>query len=1426
MRSSRSLQSGDALKSDTCEILFMRNPNLPRVPASKLWGWPWLAALVLITLLSAASAALTPETSLRASLAALPLSFEPNLGQFDPEISFQVRGGGCAIALSPTRATFIWGERQWPQENSSGRRHLPPAAASRVMQLDLVGARSAADGTGEGQLPGIVNYLLGNDAAAWKTGIPTYERARFREVYPGIDLVYYGNQSQLEYDFVVAAGARPDQISLRFSGADAVSVEASGELALKIGDRQIRWRVPVAYQEINGIRSPVSAAYRKLSEDHVGFVLGEYDVARPLVIDPLLVYSTYLGGNDLDALTALAVDGWGNTYLAGATYSTNFPVFRAYRTNAYAYADGFVSKLNSNATALVFSTYFGGGSNDWVNAIAVDSSSNVFVAGFTDSLNFPLRNAFQSTAGNFGDAFLTRFGPFGSNLVYSTYYGDSSGSQGFYEEAFGVAVNNSGGAWIAGVTESGSAFNSKAPIQNGFGGGFLDGMVARFDTTQSGNGSLVWGTWLGGNYSELAYAVAVDTNDNCYVTGVMREETDDFGVPLTPTFPIANAFQPNYGGGFNDAFVTKINNSANPSIVFSTYLGGSSEDAGYGVAVDAAGQVHVAGETSSEDFPIVNGHQSSQGDSGFFSDAFVAKFNAAGSGLQYSTYYGGNRADGGRSIQVDRFGSIYLVGYTESPNLSITPDAVDSGLNGVVGVDADLFVAKFNPSVPGPSGLVFGTYFGGSEREANSGFYDFYSLFSPANLGIGLGIDTNLNMYIASDTTSTNLLLTGGVAYRTNSAGAGDAFAAKLTSPVDISVGLTVSTNLITVGSNLVYTLYVNNNGLGNFTNVIVTSTLPPNLQLISVTNAIGTVSNTGSLVTFAFGNLTNNAARIATLVAKTLAPGVVTTRVDLVSSTLDANTNNNSATIASTVRGIANLAIGAVISPNPVFASSNLTVTLSVTNLGPWTATDVVLTNPVPANATFVNATSSQGPTAVAGGLVYAFLQTLPSNAVATVTIAFTAGPLGGAFTDRAGLYGYEVDPVLANNSVASSTSVTPLSDVRIGLSTNSFTGANLFVSSNLTYRVYVTNDGPSTAASAFITNVLPAGVTFVSATSSSGSCTQFQGIVTCNLGSLSSNETATLTVVTRPTVVGWLTNAAVIASSSSDPFPLNNTSVAATFANPIADVALSVVGPAGPVVVTSNLLYSVTLSNRGPTFATNVIFTATLPPNTLFVAAPVSSGTTQLVGNVFTATLPLLNASSSLTIPLTLQPMLEGPITTPLAVNSSVFDPNLSNNTVSVSTTITNHPDGPILRIARTSTNVVLYWTTNSAGYVLYNRPDDLVSSSWRSVTNPPVIRGTQFFVTNSIVRNPLSILASASYYRLQRTTFLPALTVTRVGTNLTLSWPVTFSSWSLQSTPEFVSTNLWITISNNPALVSGRYYLTQGIAGPQLFYRLAPP
>jgi len=409
----------------------------------------------------------------------------------------------------------------------------------------------------------------------------------------------------------------------------------------------------------------------------------------------------------------------------------------------------------------------------------------------------------------------------------------------------------------------------------------------------------------------------------------------------------------------------------------------------------------------------------------------------------------------------------------------------------------------------------------------------------------------------------------------------------------------------------------------------------------------------------------------------------------------------------------------------------------------------------------------------------------------------------------------------------VVTATAVNALTDVLIGGSSNSFTGPLLYAGSNLTYQVFVANNGPSTAGSVFVTNLIPPGASVVSAVSTLGTCAQFPGFVTCSLGSLTSNQSATITVVTKPGLAGLATNRAVIVSSAADPNLLNNTSSAVSLVTPAADVALSVAGPVGQVVVTSNLVYSLTVSNRGPTFATNVMLTATLPPNTLFLlGAPASQGTTQLVGNVFTANLGSLNPSSVATVALTLRPMLEGVITTPVAVTSGVFDPIAANNSLNLTTTITNHPGGPILRIALAGTNVVLYWTTNSAGYALYSKPDELIGSSWRSVTNLPVVRGTQYFITNAMAYNRLSSLSSGSYYRLQRTIITPALTIKLSGTNVTLSWPVVFASYSLQRTFEFQASNNWTTITNPPLLQTGRYYLNDPLVGPQNFYRLNPP
>jgi uncharacterized repeat protein (TIGR01451 family) len=1382
-------------------------------------------AVTLAAFQSAWAEGLADAGHLRESLGSLPLSFEPNVGQFDDGISYYVRGGGCSIALSPNAATLLIQDKKRGKPPTAVARRLrpelnnqsPAAAPSQTLRLEIVGGNKSARASAEKPLPGIVNYILGQEESAWRTGIPTYERVRFERVYPGIDLVYYGNQSRLEYDFVVAPRANPHLIRLKFDGAQSVSSDAGGDLLVQLADRQVRWLKPVAFQIIGGVRRDVAVAYRISPGHQVTFELGDYDAAQELVIDPLLVYNTYLGGADLDSVASMALDRWGNIYLAGTTFSTNFPVLRAYRTNAYAFNDAFVTKLNSNATALVFSTYFGGSSNDWANGVAVDSSSNVFICGYTDSLNLPLRLEFQSSVGAFGDAFVTRFGPFGSNLVYSTYYGDGSGSTADYEEAYAIAVNNSGSAWIAGATASGSALNSKSPFQNGFGGSFQDALVARFDTTQSGNNSLIFGSWLGGNYADGAYGIAVDTNDNCYVTGTMYADFDLAGNILPSDFPVLNAYQPSYGGGFNDAFLVKVN--ASGSRVFSTYLGGASDDSGYGVAVDALSQAHVVGETSSENFPIVNGHQSVEWDQGFFSDAFLARFNAAGSALTYSTYYGGNRSDGGRSVAVDRFGHIYIAGYTQSSDLAVTPEAVSLTINGMFPVDVDMFVAKFNPAIPGPSSLIYGTYYGGSDLEASSGDFDLLSLFSPVNVGIGFAVDTNFNMYLASDTLSTNLPLAGGATYRTNVIGGGDVFAAKIASPTDVSASMLAVTNVVIVGSNLLYTVYANNNGIGTFTNVVITDALPAKLQFIAATNTLGVVSNTGNNVTLEFGNLTNNAARTATILTKAIAPGLITNRIFLTASPLDAYTNNNRSTIITTLRGVADLSLTTTATPNQQLASSNVTYVLTVTNRGPWPASSIVLTNLIPAGATFVSSTSSQGPTAVAAGLVYCFVGDLASNAVARVTNVFAMGPTAGTVNNQAGVYHYEFDPVATNNSSITPVTVNALTDVLIGSSTNIVAGGgSLYVSNTFTYRVFVTNNGPSTANAVFLTNVIPVGADYVSASATRGSVSQTNGVVAWNITSLTSNQSANVSILMRAGIIGSINNSAIIASTNTDPIMANNTTEASVNSLPTADLALSASGPAGQVVVTSNLTYAITVTNRGPTFSSNVIVTTTLPPNTLYVGTTQSQGSGGLVDGQFNASLGTIAQNGTATVNLTIQPLLEGSVTTSFAVAAGVLDPVSGNNTASVVSTITNHPAGPILRIARigATTNVLLYWTTNSTGYYLESTTNLTSGLNWISNTSLRSISGTQFRVTNSVT-------PAIRHYRLKFVPpTLPRLNLSVIGNDVKILWPTNPPGYLLQGTDQLPTVS-WNLISNAPATLGTNFIVSLSNTPSPRFFRL---
>jgi hypothetical protein len=628
--------------------------------------------------------------------------------------------------------------------------------------MKLLGARPDPHIRGDGALPQHVNYFIGADPKAWRTDVPAYGSVQYENVYDGIDLIYYGSEQELEYDFKLAPGANPGAIKLGFEGAAPVEIDWRGDLIMGVAGGQIRHHKPLAYQEINGRRFEVSCHFTlsqnpksKIQNPAVGFTVGEYDTTRPLVIDPVLtyatylggrgddegnaisvddtgnayligftdspdfptagaaqpafggglqdafvtkldpsgrrLYSTYLGGNGQDNGSAIAIDSAGNAFVTGYTGSTNFPSVEALQPSKIGQFNAFVAKLSPTG-GLLYSTHLGGSARDYGSSIAIDPSGNVYIAGVATSPNFPTATALQVTPGGAADVFVAKLNPSGKQLIYSTYLG-GAGDDG----ATSLAVDSVGNVYVTGVTTSAN-FRTTNPLQAHHGGGLFDAFVAKLNPAGS---QLVYSTYLGGSGEDRAFRIAVDRAGNAYVTG----DTDSLN------FPVASPLQRNKSGGV-DAFISKINPSG-AALIYSTYLGGSSIEGGTAITVDATGNAYVTGFTASPNFPVVAPLQQNFAGGSF--DGFVAKINAAGSVLDYSTYLGGSGLDSGFGIATDGLGNIYVMGVTDSSDFpTAAPLQAAYG-----GGSSDLFVARVDASGPaisraeiqGKHLLVFGSGF-------------------------------------------------------------------------------------------------------------------------------------------------------------------------------------------------------------------------------------------------------------------------------------------------------------------------------------------------------------------------------------------------------------------------------------------------------------------------------------------------------------------------------------------------------------------------------------------------------------------------------------------------------------------------------------------------------------------------------------------
>ena len=721
--------------------------------------------------------------------AQLPLQFEMNQGQTDSRVRFLSRGRGYTLFLTPTEALLSVAE---PVGASSDAKHLDRMHnRTSDLRMQLSGAKSDAIIAGSDELPGRSNYFIGNNPKQWHIGVPAFERVSYKEIYPGIDLVYYGNQRQLEYDFVVAPGADPKAIRLKVTGSSRIRIDNQGDLLIHVGSGDLRLGAPSVYQEVAGQRRHVDGKWIRSKHDEVRFGLGAYDHDKVLVVDPTLAlsYSTYLGGSLTDAATSVAVDANGNAFIAGFTASGNtapqpfFPTTDgAYQTQCNGCTaptgknNAFITELDPTGTVLVYSTFLGGDNGDAANGIAIDASGNAYVVGTTFSgliggnhIDFPTtEGAFQTTcAGNCtaGDAFVTELNAQGNQLVFSTFLGGAGAEVGN-----AIALDTQGGVYVAGSTSS-TDFPTQIPFQAANAGGTYDGFVTKINSSGS---TLEFSTYLGGTLDDEVHAIAVDTSFDTYVAGVT----------YSTNFPTASPLQSANGGG-GDAFVAKFN-SKGTGLTYSTYLGGSALDQANGIALDSSHNVYLVGTTSSTKFPTLGPYQASCAScASATSDAFVTKINSTGDALVYSTYLGGGDVDLGIAIAVDSVGNAFVAGQTSSTDFPVANS--NYSFTGCSGCTVSAFVTELD--VAG-NGLVYSTYLGGDSTQV-------------AN---GIAVNALDQAIVAGKTASTTFPVTSGVVQSTYNGGPEDAFitqfpgAANCTTTHPVS-GLTVTATVTCTGN-------------------------------------------------------------------------------------------------------------------------------------------------------------------------------------------------------------------------------------------------------------------------------------------------------------------------------------------------------------------------------------------------------------------------------------------------------------------------------------------------------------------------------------------------------------------------------------------------------------------------------------------------
>lgn len=683
------------------------------------------------------------EQKLQKDLDKTLLLFEENKGQTGNKVQYLARANGYRLLLTNTETVFALN-------------------SSEHIKLNFVGANKRAEIKGENKAVTVSNYFSGQDTSKWLTQIPNFNEVRQEGIYKGIDVKFYGIENkQVEYDFIVSPNADSNQIKLNFDGAKNISIDEHGNLVLKTEKAELIQRKPVAYQEINGERVEVNVSY-ELSQDQVSFKLGDYDKSHSLTIDPVLNYLTYVGGSHCDVVDNVAADAQGNAFIVGATCSLDYPVANSRSDDDFAV---FVTKISADGSTILYNTFLDGRDHDGIsscfnrfigNDIAIDAAGNAYVAGTTDSGDFPITdNAYQKVrlcSRQFGacifpeEVYVSKLNASGG-IVYSTFLGGRN-----TDYANGIAVDSAGKAYVTGGTHSGAFFPTKNSYQ-GTGVFGSTGSNDAFMTVLNASGSdIVYSTGLGGNNYDTGNAITLDASNNVYITGMTESEN---------SFPTKTAFQSEHNGGV-DAFVAKFNAtlSNEASLIYSTFLGGSGTDEGNGIAVNSGGQAHVVGITGSSNFPLLNAFRSTNQ----INEAFVTVLSSTGASLANSSFLGGADQERAKGVALDASGNIYVTGNTLSDNFP-TALAIQNVRNG----DRDAFVTKLKFG----RGIISSSYLGGSDFDT----------------GKGIAVKGN-QIFVVGSTSSNNLATTAGVIKPSFGGGDGDGFVAKILDTRLDSVGV------------------------------------------------------------------------------------------------------------------------------------------------------------------------------------------------------------------------------------------------------------------------------------------------------------------------------------------------------------------------------------------------------------------------------------------------------------------------------------------------------------------------------------------------------------------------------------------------------------------------------------------------------------